>query len=91
LAIGRNSLPDAQAQDWFDLDGIRKKARAVHLKKLETSVWSAYFAAMMLHCARDRGLLTAAGCPRSHVSQADGLERRQYCLKETREEIPRPS
>jgi len=80
---------DAQAQDWFDLDGIRKSPAQFDLKKLEN------ICGQHIAVADDAALrqeiqlyLSAAGLSSLTSQQADGLERAMYCLKERAKTFP---
>ena len=74
---------DAQAQEWFDLDGIRKSPAQFDLKKLE-NICGQHIAAADDAALRHEieAYLTAAGLPALTNAQADGLERAMYCLKD---------
>ena len=80
---------DAQAQDWFDLDGIRKSPAQFDLKKLENlcgqHIAAADDAALRQEC---EAYLAAAGLPALDAQQSDGLERAMYCLKERSKTLP---
>ena len=80
---------DAQAQEWFDLDGIRKSPAQFDLKKLENicgqHIAVADDAALRREC---EAYLDAAGLPALTPAQADGLERAMYCLKERAKTLP---
>ncbi len=80
---------DAQAQEWFDLDGIRKSPAQFDLKKLEN------ICGQHIAVADDAALrreivdyLDAAGLPALTPAQQDGLERAMYCLKERAKIFP---
>jgi glutamyl-tRNA synthetase len=74
---------DAQAKEWFDIDGIRKSPAQFDLKKLE-NICGQHIAttddAALRHEIEE--YLAAAGLPAITIAQADGLERAMYCLKE---------
>ncbi|MCX7559499.1 glutamate--tRNA ligase [Sulfitobacter sp. F26204] len=74
---------DAQALEWFDLDGIRKSPAQFDLKKLENicgqHIAAADDAALRQEC---ESYLEAAELPALTEQQSDGLERAMYCLKE---------
>ncbi|MDD9721371.1 glutamate--tRNA ligase [Sulfitobacter sp. PR48] len=80
---------DAQARDWFDLDGIRKSPAQFDLKKLENicgqHIAVSDDAALRQEC---QGYLAAAGLPPLDPDQAQGLERAMYCLKERAKTLP---
>ncbi|WP_370401712.1 glutamate--tRNA ligase [Sulfitobacter sp. JB4-11] len=80
---------DAQAQEWFDLDGIRKSPAQFDLKKLENicgqHIAAADDAALRQECEE---YLKASGQPALTSAQADGLERAMYCLKERAKTLP---
>jgi glutamyl-tRNA synthetase len=80
---------DAQAKEWFDLDGIRKSPAQFDLKKLEN------ICGQHIAVAEDAALrqeieeyLTAAGLPELSDAQSSGLERALYCLKERAKTLP---
>ena len=80
---------DAQAQEWFDLDGIRKSPAQFDFKKLE-NICGQHIAvsndAALRH--ETEGFLAAAGLPALTKSQGDGMERAMYCLKERAKTFP---
>jgi len=80
---------DAQAQEWFDLDGIRKSPAQFDLKKLENlcgqHIAQAYDAALRREI---EAYLEAAGEPALTEGQAEGLERAMYCLKDRAKKFP---
>ena len=80
---------DAQAKEWFDLDGIRKSPAQFDLKKLENicgqQIAVADDAALRQEC---EGYLAAAGLAPLDGAQAAGLERAMYCLKERAKTLP---
>ncbi len=80
---------DAQAQDWFDLDGIRKSPAQFDLKKLE-NICGQHIAAADDAALRQEieSYVTAAGLPALTSDQADGLEKAMYCLKERAKTFP---
>ena len=80
---------DAQAQKWFDLDGIRKSPAQFDLKKLE-NICGQHIAAADDAALRHEieAYLTAAGLPALTNAQADGLERAMYCLKDRAKKFP---
>ncbi len=80
---------DAQALDWFDLDGIRRSPAQFDLKKL------ANICGQHIAVADDAALrqeieryLAAAGLPALTETQASGLERAMYCFKERAKTLP---
>jgi len=80
---------DAQAKEWFDLDGIRKSPAQFDLKKLEN------ICGQHIAVAQDAALqqeieayLAAAELPALSDSQSSGLERALYCLKERAKTLP---
>ncbi len=80
---------DAQAKEWFDLDGIRKSPAQFDLKKLENicgqHIAAADDAALRQECET---YLEAAGLPALSAQQGDALERAMYCLKERAKTLP---
>ena len=80
---------DTQAQEWFDLDGIRKSPAQFDLKKLENicgqHIAVADDAALRQEC---EAYLAAAGLPALTRQQSEGLERAMYCLKERAKTLP---
>ncbi|MEW9920676.1 glutamate--tRNA ligase [Marimonas sp. MJW-29] len=80
---------DAQAQEWFDLDGIRKSPAQFDLKKLENicgqHIAVADDAALRQEC---EAYLAAAGLAALTPQQGDGLQRAMYCLKERAKTLP---
>ncbi|MBS0123032.1 glutamate--tRNA ligase [Thetidibacter halocola] len=80
---------DAQAQAWFDLDGIGKAPARLDFKKLENLCGQHIAAAddaALLH--EIVAYLDAAGLPALAQAQADGLHRAMYCLKERARTFP---
>ena len=80
---------DAQAKEWFDLDGIRKSPAQFDLKKLEN------ICGQHIAVADDAALrkeieayLSAAALPALTSQQGDGLERAMYCLKDRAKTFP---
>ena len=80
---------DAQALEWFDLDGIGKSPARFDLKKLEN------LCGQHIAIADDAALrqeieayLEAAGKPALTKGQADGLQRAMYCVKERAKTFP---
>ena len=80
---------DAQAKEWFDVDGIRKSPAQFDLKKLE-SICGQHIAiaddAALRH--EIEAYLAAAGLPALSDAQSSGLERALYCLKERAKTLP---
>ncbi|SMX48436.1 glutamate--tRNA ligase [Maliponia aquimaris] len=80
---------DAQAQEWFDLDGIGKSPARFDLKKLE-NLCGQHIAvaddAALLQEFRD--YLAATGAPDLTEAQQDGMARAMYCLKERAKTFP---
>ena len=80
---------DAQAQEWFDLDGIGKSPARFDTKKLES------LSGQHIAIAEDAALrqeiesyLAAAGEPALTDVQSQGLERAMYCLKDRAKTFP---
>ena len=80
---------DAQAKEWFDIDGIRKSPAQFDLKKLE-NICGQHIAVSDDAALRQEieGYLAAAGLPALSPDQADGLERAMYCLKDRAKTFP---
>lgn len=80
---------DAQAKEWFDIDGIRKSPAQFDLKKLE-NICGQHIAVSDDAALRQEieGYLAAAGLPALTPDQADGLERAMYCLKDRAKTFP---
>ncbi len=80
---------DAQAKEWFDIDGIRKSPAQFDLKKLE-NICGQHIATTDDAALRHEieGYLAAANEPALTPAQADGLERAMYCLKERAKTFP---
>ncbi|WP_296424303.1 glutamate--tRNA ligase [Yoonia sp.] len=80
---------DEQARAWFDLDGIGKSPARFDIKKLENicgqHIAMADDAALLQEL---QGYLTASGRPRLTETQADGMLRAMYCLKERAKTFP---
>ena len=80
---------DAQAKDWFDLGGIGKSPARFDFKKLE-NLCGRHIAisedAALRHEIAD--YLAAAGLPALTDTQADGLKRAMYCLKDRARTFP---
>ena len=80
---------DAQARDWFDLDGIRKSPAQFDFKKLE-NICGQHIAvsdnAALRH--ETEAFLAAANLPALTTPQAEGLERAMDCLKERAKTFP---
>jgi glutamyl-tRNA synthetase len=80
---------DAQALDWFDLDGIGKSPARFDLKKLENL--SGQHIAIMDDAALRQEIveyLDVAGLPPLTPEQQADLERAMYCLKERARTFP---
>ncbi len=80
---------DAQAKEWFDLDGIGKSPARFDLKKLEN------LSGQHIAIAEDaalrheiQGYLDAANLPDLTETQAADLERAMYCLKDRARTFP---
>jgi glutamyl-tRNA synthetase len=80
---------DAQAREWFNLEGIGKSPARFDTKKLEN------LCGQQIAIADDAGLvreiqayLAAIGSPALTATQADGLQRAMYCLKERAKMLP---
>ena len=80
---------DAQAQDWFDFDGIGKSPARFDTKKLE-NLSSQHIAASVdaALVAEIEAYLGAAALPELTDPQKDGLERAMYCLKDRARTFP---
>ena len=80
---------DAQARDWFDLDGIGKSPARFDLKKLE-NLSGQHIAASEDAALRHEieAYLAAAGEAPLTQEQAEGLERAMYCLKDRARTFP---
>jgi glutamyl-tRNA synthetase len=80
---------DAQAKEWFDIDGIRKSPAQFDLKKLE-NICGQHIAVSDDAALRQEieEYLAAAGLPALTAGQAEGLERAMYCLKERAKTLP---
>lgn len=80
---------DAQARDWFDLDGIGKSPARFDTAKLE-HLCGQHIAvaddAALLH--ELQGYLAATGAEPLDNAQKDGLLRGMYCLKERAKTFP---
>ncbi|MDW3184406.1 MULTISPECIES: glutamate--tRNA ligase [unclassified Roseobacter] len=80
---------DAQARDWFDLDGIGKSPARFDLKKLENlsgqHIAQSDDAALQQEIAEYR---VAAGEPALTDAQSDALLRAMYCVKERAKTLP---
>lgn len=81
---------DAQAMEWFDLDGIRKGAAQFDLKKLSN------ICGQHITVADDAALqqeviayLEAADQPPLNAQQSEGLLAAMYCLKENTKDFPK--
>lgn len=80
---------DAQAQEWFDIDGIRKSPAQFDLKKLE-NICGQHIAVTDDAALRREveQYLDAAGLPAFTSLQSDSFERALYCLKERAKTLP---
>jgi glutamyl-tRNA synthetase len=80
---------DAQAKEWFDLNGIGKSPARFDFKKLENicgqHIAVAEDAALLQEI---QGFLTATGVAPLTDTQADGIVRAMYCLKERAKTFP---
>lgn len=80
---------DAQAKDWFNLDGIGKAPARFDLKKLE-NLCGQHIAvaddAALLH--EIEAYLKATSADKLPIEKRDGLERAMYCLKERAKTFP---
>ncbi|MGJ8625367.1 MAG: glutamate--tRNA ligase [Sulfitobacter sp.] len=80
---------DTQAQEWFDLDGIRRSPAQFDLKKLENicgqHIAIADDAALRQEC---EAYLAAAGLPALTSAQSAGFQSALYCLKERAKTLP---
>jgi glutamyl-tRNA synthetase len=80
---------DAQALEWFDLDGIGKSPARFDLRKLENL--SGQHIARSDDAALRRELeafLVACGAPPLTQTQADRLDKAMYCVKERAKTFP---
>ncbi|MDJ0627212.1 MAG: glutamate--tRNA ligase [Rhodobacter sp.] len=80
---------DAQALDWFDLDGIGKSPARFDLKKLE-SLSGRHIAATddAALVAEIEAYLAASGRETLSGAQKEGLQRAMYCLKDRARTFP---
>ena len=80
---------DAQALEWFDLNGIRKSPAQFDLKKLE-NICGQHIAATSDAALRQEceAFLEAANLPALTAQQSDGLQSALYCLKERAKTLP---
>ncbi len=80
---------DAQAREWFDLDGIGKSPARFDTKKLE-SLCGQHIAVSDDAALRQEieAYLAAAGEPALTDAQSNGLERAMYCLKDRAKTFP---
>ena len=80
---------DAQAKEWFDLEGIGKSPARFDFKKLE-NICGQHIAASddaaLLH--ELQGFLAATGAAPLTDTQADGILKAMYCLKERAKTFP---
>ena len=80
---------DAQAQDWFDLDGIGKSPARFDFKKLDNLCGQHIAAsddAALLHELQD--FLAATGQPMLTQEKSALMEKAMYCLKERAKTFP---
>lgn len=80
---------DAQAKDWFDLDGIGKSPARFDVKKLE-NLCGQHIAISEDAALRQeiQAYLAAANLPSLTSSQSSVLERAMYCLKDRAKTFP---
>lgn len=80
---------DAQAQEWFDLSGIRKSPAQFDLKKLE-NICGQHIAVTDDAALRreTEEYLQAAGEPAFSAAQSSAFEAALYCLKERAKTFP---
>jgi len=80
---------DAQAREWFDLDGIRKSPAQFDLKKLE-NICGQHIAVMEDAALQHEitGFLHASGQPALTEAQKTGLVKAMYCVKERAKTLP---
>ncbi|NOE25827.1 glutamate--tRNA ligase [Ruegeria sp. HKCCD6157] len=80
---------DAQAKDWFDLDGIGKSPARFDLKKLE-NLCGQHIAISVDAALRQEieAYLAAADLPPLTETQSSDLERAMYCLKDRARTFP---
>ncbi|OYX44313.1 MAG: glutamate--tRNA ligase [Rhodobacterales bacterium 32-67-9] len=80
---------DAQARDWFDLEGIGRAPARLDFKKLENlcgqHIAAAPDAALLPEI---EAFLEASGQPALSQPQKDGLSRALYCLKDRAKTFP---
>ncbi|MEP5732584.1 MAG: glutamate--tRNA ligase [Sulfitobacter sp.] len=80
---------DAQAKEWFDLDGIRKSPAQFDLKKLENICGQHIAIADDTDLTREcEAYLAVAGLNPLTPQQSEGLQRAMYCLKERAKTFP---
>ncbi|KUJ81933.1 glutamate--tRNA ligase [Ruegeria profundi] len=80
---------DAQAKEWFDLDGIGKSPARFDLKKLENLCGQHIAISDDAALRREIGAyLQAAGRPSLTETQNSDLERAMYCLKDRARTFP---
>jgi glutamyl-tRNA synthetase len=80
---------DAQAQEWFDLDGIRKSPAQFDFKKLENICGQHIAVSDDAALRREvEEFLAAAELPALTPDQSAGMERAMYCLKERAKTFP---
>ena len=80
---------DAQAKEWFDLDGIGKSPARFDLKKLE-NLCGQHIAVSDDAALRQEiaGYLSAADLPSLNQTQSGDLERAMFCLKDRARTFP---
>ncbi|MEY1555679.1 glutamate--tRNA ligase [Yoonia sp. R2331] len=80
---------DAQAREWFNLDGIGKSPARFDFKKLD-NICGQHIAAAddaaLLH--EVQGFLAATGAEMLTETQSDGFLKAMYCLKERAKTLP---
>ncbi|MFC3616621.1 glutamate--tRNA ligase [Lutimaribacter marinistellae] len=80
---------DAQAQEWFDLDGIGRSPARFDLKKLENLCGQHIAVSDDAALRHEIGAYcAAAGLPALTSRQGDDLERAMYCLKDRARTFP---
>ncbi|MDD8023453.1 MAG: glutamate--tRNA ligase [Paracoccaceae bacterium] len=80
---------DAQAREWFNLEGIGRAPARLDFKKLENLCGQHIAVAEDAALVREiEGYLAAAAKPALSDAQRDGLERAMYCLKERAKTFP---
>ena len=80
---------DAQAKDWFDLDGIGKSPARFDVKKLENLCGQHIAVSDDAALRHEIGqYLASAGLPALSESQGDRLEQAMFCVKERAKNFP---